>query len=221
MVTAPEGPMEAELLVNELDIPLAEAGQRVELSVDALPGRVFSATVEATSYSPASQTDSAGVVEYPVTVLLDDSVPELLMGMSVEAEIVVAEAVDVLVVPTTAIMERNGKEMVLVPAEADEDDGTAADATDASGGFGKGMAPGGGFVGLKVVWVEVGLWSESLVEIRSGLTEGQVIVAQILSSGASEPGGGLFPGGPGGGMREFREDAGVFDKPYEGSGGLK
>jgi HlyD family secretion protein len=77
------------------------------------------------------------------------------------------------------------------------------------GGFAPGMTPGAVLAGLKIVPVEVGLWSESLVEIRSGLSEGQVIVAQIVTSSdtAGEPsGGGLFPMGgppPGGGMRDF------------------
>jgi multidrug efflux pump subunit AcrA (membrane-fusion protein) len=77
MVTAPDGPMEAKVLVNELDISLVEPGQRVELSVDALPSQLFSATVQARSYSPANETGSSGVVEYPVTVLLDDVAPEV------------------------------------------------------------------------------------------------------------------------------------------------
>lgn len=208
--------MQTVLQVNEIDISLVKVGQRVELIVDALPGESYTGTVTSVPtglvQSPMGSGDAAGassgvaaaaagqsadgIVEFPVEVTFDDPGPELLAGMSVDGDIVVAEAEHVLVVPATAVIDQDGKDVVLVPVPVSVDSAS-----------GSAAAKDGGQVELRPVEVEVGMSSDSLVEIRSGLTVGQVIVADTLVavSDDSEE-GGLLPGGiPGGRMMGVRQ----------------
>jgi HlyD family secretion protein len=173
LVLAPQAPMEATVQVNELDISLVREGQRVELTVDALVDQVFSGTVKKVSAGIASSSGSSGasssggatggVVTFPVVVAFDAIVPVLRAGMSVSADIVTDEAENVLVLPVSAVMERDGRGMVLV-GEVPENGGDA--------------------LPTRLI-VELGLSDDSLMEIRDGLSEGALVLVQA-ASGATE-----------------------------------
>jgi multidrug efflux pump subunit AcrA (membrane-fusion protein) len=213
LVLTPQAPMEATIQVNELDISLVYEGQKVELTVDALVDQVFSGTVKrvsaglvssgsGTSGASSSGNATSGVVTFPVIVAFDEIVPGLKAGMSVSADIITHEAENVLVLPVTAVMERDGRGMVLVGE----------------------VSQNGGEVLPTPLIVELGLSDDSLIEIRDGLSEGALVLVQAASgvtvstggSGADMPmipGAGGFggerpqglpaggQGGPGGGGR--------------------
>lgn len=171
--------LEMTLNIDELDISDLAVGQSVRVTADAVEGREYEGVVTKVS---VAGTTSGGTTSYPVTVRIDET-DGLLPGMNVNAEIVIAEASDVLSVPNEAV-ERGG--MVLVTADSP----SAANAAERE-------APDG----YAYISVETGVSDDDYVEIRSGLQSGDV-VAYIPSSGDSSSGmifGGGRPGAMGGG----------------------
>lgn len=89
--------------VDELDIEKIEVDQTVDITADALPNNKFSGHVNSINING---TTSNGVTTYPVEIIVDN--PDgLLPGMNVNAEIVIEEKSDILVVPVSAIMRGN------------------------------------------------------------------------------------------------------------------
>ncbi len=183
--------LEMSINVDELDISSVEVGQTVEITTDAVEGRSYSGVVTRVS---VAGTTSGGTTYYPVTVRIDET-DGLLPGMNVDAEIVVAQAQNVLCIPNAAV-QRGG--LVLVT----KDSPSAANATES------GAAPDG-YVYVQVV---TGISDDSFVEIVSGLEAGDTVAYVAQRTGGSEMqanmqfemGAGMSggqPGGqPGGGM---------------------
>ncbi len=93
--------MELKAEVDEIDIPSVEPRQRVIIEVDALPALEFEGRVTYISLLP---TEEAGVILYTVTIDLD--VPEgsgIKAGMSADADIIIDERSNVLLVPSRVI----------------------------------------------------------------------------------------------------------------------
>ncbi len=165
-----------EMSIDELDVLNVEVGQKVEVTADALEGQAFTGTVTNVSLESAY---SNGVTTYPVTVTMDE-MGDLLPGMNVDGVIILDEAQDVLAVPSGALMRGN---QVYV-----KDDSVTES---------QGPVP----AGFRAVEVETGVISDSYVEIKSGLEEGDVVyVAETVSNtgGFMMMGPGGMGGGPGG-----------------------
>lgn len=169
--------LEVVIDVNEIDMPKIKLGESVSIKVDALPGRRFTGKVTAVSpglvASSSSQTQAdgqsssssqTGVVNYPVTISLRQRDSRLKAGMQASADIVIRARKNVLSIPSGAVHDRDGQKYVTV--------------------VGRG--------GVRRVPVKVGLSSDTAVEIRSGLQEGDIVVvgAAASSSGASDGQGG-------------------------------
>ena len=178
-----------EMSVDELDVHSVAVGQSVEITADAFEGEMFSGKV--TNISLASAY-SNGVTNYPVTVTLDET-KDLLPGMNVDGNIILAHADDVLVIPVDALMR--GNRVYVKDTSVTESNGSVP-------------------AGFRSVEVETGLMNDDYVEILSGLSEGdEVYVSQssqssginMMPGGMGGPGGGGAPGGgggaPGGGER--------------------
>lgn len=175
--------------VVESDISALAEGQAAVVSVDAL-GIDAAGTV--TSVAPVATEASGSVVTFPVTVTLDEPVEAIRPGMSADVEITIAQAADVVTVPLTAVTSSPAGDVVSVVGS----DGSVATRT-----------------------VSVGLASETLAEIQSGLSAGEAVVvgtdAARTSSdseadtpvgfrggfGGLAGGGGPPAGGFGGGQR--------------------
>jgi multidrug efflux pump subunit AcrA (membrane-fusion protein) len=106
--------------VNEVDIPRIAVGQTAELSFDAIPDLLISATVTRVSLIPNEGSAAAGlapggtVVTYPVELALTESDPRLKSGMSVSAKIVIDEIPDALLVNALALQDLDGSSVVYV-----------------------------------------------------------------------------------------------------------
>lgn len=87
--------------VNEEDIPRVKVGQRALLRTDAFAGQVLPGTVK--QITPAGDPVSK---TFRVRIGLPDDTP-LLVGMSVEANIVSREKRDVVLVPAHAVVDNN------------------------------------------------------------------------------------------------------------------
>lgn len=102
-------PLRVNAEVDEEDIAQVQEAQRVLLRADAFPGRVLSATV-----GQITPKGDATRKAYRVRLALPDDTP-LMIGMTVEANIVLRETLDAVLVPPSAI--HDGRVFV-VQAEA-------------------------------------------------------------------------------------------------------
>ena len=180
----------AEVKVDETDILNVAMGQPVDVSVDALPGKVFPGTVTEVgdqailrSTGIATSQSTTGTEEakdFKVVVTLSNPPAELRPGLSATAKITTARRQKVLAIPIQALTMRNpaslnGTSMQTVNA-ASTGDGGASGAQD----------PGtqGVFVlrshgsNLESVFVPVttGITGATDIEVMGGLKEGDEIV---------------------------------------------
>ncbi len=196
-----------EIAVDELYIQSITPGQKVSVTADALEGRVFEGTVDTVSIIG---TPSNGVTVYPVSVVISEY-DGLLPGMNVDANIVISDASDVVMIPVNAVTRGN---LVLVKNDSDIE-GMPTEQPKGGDSKEKGHqmrlpeAPDG----YKYVTIEPGEANDNYVEVKSGLSEGDVIyVAAIRNTapavqspfgmgGGMTPSRGNFSGGmPSGGM---------------------
>ena len=92
-------PLRITAEVDEEDVPRIAPGQKALLRADAFPDRVLAG--ELVSITPMGDPVQK---TYRVRIALPDDAP-LLIGMTVEANIVVRETEDALLVPTTALRD--------------------------------------------------------------------------------------------------------------------
>ncbi len=103
--------LEIETQLVEVDVDRVKEGQEVEISFDALPDRTYRGKV--TRVGKVGQTVQ-GVVNYPVTVTIEDPDERIKVGMTANLNILVGRAENVLLVPTRAIQSRGGRQIVMV-----------------------------------------------------------------------------------------------------------
>ena len=146
--------LEMQINVDELQISSLSVGQKVQITADAVQNKTYIGTVTRVSMKG---TASGGTTTYPVTIQLDD-IDGLRPGMNANAEIVVAEANNVLTVPNAAIVRGN---YVLV--SKDSPSASNADET---------MDAPEGYV---YVPVQTGVSDDDYTEITSGLKDSDTI----------------------------------------------
>lgn len=98
--------LEAEVNLDETDIPHIQIGMMVVVSVDAFPSRQLTGQVMEIALSANVQS---GVVLYPVTVRLDPTDIPLRSGMTVSVAFPVEERTDTLLVPYRAVETEGGQ----------------------------------------------------------------------------------------------------------------
>lgn len=110
-----------EATVDEVDAIDVAAGQTAEIFVEAHPDRAFTARVSRVGIAPAQ--GRAGGVVYPVTVRFQDDLDDVTfrVGMTASVEIVVEEVDGATVVPSRALLVRDGRDVVLVARTEDGD----------------------------------------------------------------------------------------------------
>lgn len=98
----------------EAVVPYVKPAQKVEFSLDAMPGKTFSATVARMSGVLAPDTRSMRV-----EIDVDNARRELSAGMYVKVELGYRELPDALTLPATSIRSTEGASHVLVVAAGD------------------------------------------------------------------------------------------------------
>lgn len=146
--------LEMQINVDELQISSLTVGQKVQITADAVQSKTYIGTVTRVSMKG---TANGGTTTYPVTIQLDDT-DGLRPGMNANAEIVVAEANNVLTVPNAAIVRGN---YVLVT----QDSPSASNADET-------MTAPDGYV---YVPVQTGVSDDDYTEITSGLKDSDTI----------------------------------------------
>ncbi len=167
--------LEMSINVDELQISSISVGQKVQITADAVPDKTYVGTVTRVSMKG---TSNGGTTTYPVTIRIDDT-DGLRPGMNANAEIVVAEANNALVVPNAAVVRGS---YVLVT----KDSPSAANADTA-------MAAPEGFV---YVPVKTGVSDDDYTQIVSGIQEGDTIgydPSSVSSDSYYDDGGYIMP----------------------------
>ena len=163
--------MEVEVEVDETDVIGVSLGQEADIRVDALPGTIFKGKVTEIG-SSALLKSTAGVAtqeskDFKVVVTLDNPDRKLKPGLSASADIIVAQKKQVLAVPIASLVLREKPNVDKnAPAAAREEEGVYA--VDAGR--------------VKFVPVGKGITGGMMIEITSGLKEGQEIVTGPYAS---------------------------------------
>ncbi len=163
--------------VDEADIGKVRREQKVTISCDAYPERKFEGRILRIA---AKGTNVQNVVTFEVKIEVLGEGKELLKPeMSTDVEIVVADRVGVMRVPSEAVRtrEKDKKRYVLVPVK-----GAATQAATMGTG-----AVEGGAVAQKIVTEErdvvTGADDGKFCEILSGLQEGEKVAIESVGSG--------------------------------------
>lgn len=224
--------MDFDVPVDELDVAKISVGQKANITVDALSdttvvhGTVSKIAVEGTA--------SSGITTFPVTIKIDDNLNKLKGGMNADAEIEVSNKKNVLYVPIEAVTNSGSKNYVWVKGEgnnsapgstsanAGDKQGTsnvdtgskrngnesaASGSTEKSSTASKNQSYYGNAVKKEV---QVGVNNDTYIEIKSGLSEGDVVIlpqtqttsttSKTTTNKNSMGGMGGGPQGPGGGF---------------------
>ena len=142
--------------VDETTIKRVATGQSAQITFDAFPGQTFQGKVLSIPLQGSLQND---VMVYQVPLSLEgvDKL-SLLVGMTANVKVQVAEAKNALLVPSMALQKVNGLYQVLV---ADTGDPQAQPAS---------------------VPVEVGLSDGTYTQVTKGLNEGDRVVVEMSST---------------------------------------
>jgi HlyD family secretion protein len=101
--------IEAEVEVDETDIPAVQLGQKAKVTIDAMPGKTFTGKVTEIGNSPiqaAGSTAASQATNFKVKVTLDGEIPEVRPGFTCTAEITTATRQQVVSVPIQATAVR-------------------------------------------------------------------------------------------------------------------
>lgn len=144
-------PLRLTVQVDEIDIRRIQEGMPAAVRLDALPGVTLRAVIERIALVGSNNN---GIISYDVEVRLDESDPRVRVGMTAEASVVVAQRVDVLVVPNEYIRldrDRNKAFVNIVNSDGR----------------------------LQEIEIALGLQGESSSEIVSGLKVGDVLAVDL------------------------------------------
>ncbi|MDY6877839.1 MAG: efflux RND transporter periplasmic adaptor subunit [Chloroflexota bacterium] len=153
--------------LDETDVAQITVGQEAMVGVDAFSDARL--TGEVTHIAPVATTQS-GVVLYPVTVRLAPTDLPVRAGMTADVEIVMVSQENALVVPLRAVHTGGGQSYVNLLTDGQQ---------------------------IEQVKVELGVMTDTDVEIVSGLAEGDVVIvvaAPTQNSAVRGSGFGMFGG---------------------------
>ncbi|HKE16841.1 MAG TPA: efflux RND transporter periplasmic adaptor subunit [Kofleriaceae bacterium] len=225
LVLGSVGEVDVKLEVGEQDVVFIKTGQTASVEIDAFGDRTFPGKVIETGRDAIVKNEGTEneVTTFPIWVALDGNPPRALSGMSAQVTISTETRKDVVTAPIQAVTVRPAG-----GAGAGGAGGTGAGAAGAgkgaAGAAGSGAAGAGAAVASdppagkarleKVVFVvesgkvsrravEVGLSSDTRVEITRGLKPGEVVVEGPYRTLARELEDGMAvtnapEGGPGG-----------------------
>ena len=172
LVIADLGAMEALVNVDENDIVSVTLGQKAEIEMDAIPGEMLSGTVVeiANSANVSAPGTTSQKTEFEVTIAVDSPRNELRPGMTASADIITDTRSDALSIPIQSVTVRTLEQLEAADENAGDQFTPHAD----------------GFVELVFVvedgktlarQVETGIQGDDLIEVTSGLAEGEEVVS--------------------------------------------
>lgn len=148
--------------LNQIDVAKVKLGQKVTVTLDALPGKTYEA--EITKIAPASITPKDKQVDvFPVEATLTKADTAIKPGMTADVRIHIEKKPNVISLPIEAVVKENGKQFVskVIPLE-------------------KGKQK------TDKVEVAVGARNDREIEIQSGIKEGDKVLIKPASSAENE-----------------------------------
>ncbi len=149
--------MLVEIRVHESHVQKIKPGLSAYVTIDSIPDKQFKGTVRKVGVLPDSTSRyyNPNLKVYATEVLIEDELPpDLKPGISGRAEIIITNLVNVLTVPIQAVTTVKGQQVVFVEK-------------------------GSGHVAVPV---EAGMYNDRLIEIKSGLKEGQRVLLSPQSA---------------------------------------
>ncbi len=144
-----EGTPIASLNISEVDINKIKVGQKVNLTLNSIDGKKFSGVVAGID---KIGTSTSGVSNYPVIVKFDENSDLVLPNMGIDADIIIDEKSDAILVPTSAIEISEKKKYVTVIRDEREEK----------------------------TFIETGISGNRYTEVTSGLNEGDIVKINSL-----------------------------------------
>jgi HlyD family secretion protein len=111
LTLADMGVIQAEVEVDETNVPHVQIGQPAKITIDAIPDRSFKGHVTEIGNSPIQQPGGAAAnttqaTNFKVVVVLDEQVPDVRPGFTCTADITTATRAQVVSVPIPAVAVR-------------------------------------------------------------------------------------------------------------------
>lgn len=156
--------MMAEIKIHESSLDKVKVDMPVRVTVDAVPGRVYTGAVAKIALLPDAQSSwlNPDLKLYTTEINLDGDALDLRAGMSCRAEIVVEEFQDAIYVPVQSVLRVGGQPTVYLPGVDEEPEPRA---------------------------VEIGLDNNRMIRIVSGLSVGEeVLLSPPLAPSTLEEG---------------------------------
>ena len=158
--------MEVEVAVDETDVIGVEIGQQAEVRVDAFPDQTIKGKVtEIGSSALQKVTSSEESRDFKVIITLENPPENLKPGLSATTDIITAEKTDILAIPISALVLRE-KEDKEEEKNDEQEEGVYVVEENR----------------VKFFPVKKGIMGEMMIEITTGLEEGQDIVVGPYSA---------------------------------------
>jgi HlyD family secretion protein len=188
--------IQAEVEVDETNIPSVQFGQQAKISIDAIPDRTFKGHVTEIGNSPIQAAGTGGTTQatnFKVVVVLDEVVPDVRPGFTATADIVTAIRTAVVAAPIPAVAVRelvyDANDQIVRAPRTDKRKTTVLDPTAAA----EELKPGqtrketeGVFVlkggRAEFVPIKVGIAGDKYFEVLSGLKESDQVITGPYNS---------------------------------------
>lgn len=155
--------MLVEIRVHESYVNQIKPGLPANVRIDSIPDASFDAIIRKIGVLPDTQSrySNPNLKVYATEVLITDKLPDIKPGVSARAEVIITNLIGVITVPIQAVTTLRGKQVCYV-------------------------APGMG--NPTPVNVEVGMYNDKFIEIKSGLREGdQVLLSPPINTEEADP----------------------------------
>ncbi|MBI5756502.1 MAG: efflux RND transporter periplasmic adaptor subunit [Nitrospirae bacterium] len=149
--------LKVEVPFDEADVMVIRRGQDVKITTDTYPGKVFGGKVAYVSPVISKTVEQNRTVEVEVKLIVTGG-ERIPVGASVDAEIILEIKEDALIVPTNAVIERDGGRIVYTV-----DSGK-----------------------IRKVIVKTGISSWEFIQILEGLKEGERVITSLDVEGLEE-----------------------------------
>jgi HlyD family secretion protein len=188
--------IQAEVEVDETNIPTVSVGQPAKVTIDALPDRTFRAHVTEIGNSPIQATagETTQATNFKVVVMLDEEIPDVRPGFTCTADITTATRTSVTSVPIPAVAVRElvydaNNQVVKAPRERRRRRAPAVESVAAAAELEPGQTrkeTEGVFVvrdgQVEFVPIKLGVSGDRYFEVLHGLTPGDQVVTGPYNS---------------------------------------
>jgi HlyD family secretion protein len=188
--------IEAEVEVDETDIPSVQLGQKAKITIDAMPGKTFAGKVTEIGNSPiqttgAAPTASTQATNFKVKVTVDGEIPDVRPGFTCTAEITTATRQKVVSVPIQAttvremVVDKEGNIVREPRTDKKRPSRTSVQASELKPGQERKELEGVFVVRdnrAEFVPVKTGIAGEKYFEVLSGVKDGDQVIVGPFSS---------------------------------------